>query len=875
MSDPVPVSAVLSTGPAIIGRPSSGLGPSKELTTAEALDLLELVMADAPTTEPVASGVLWRNSGVVTLSVGIPPAFTDQPDSTTVNEGSTATFTVAATNANTYQWQKQEGGTGSWANISGATSTSYTTGTLTNSADNADAYRCVATGDGGATNSSTATLTVLPPAPLTGLTATVAISPMYLVPAWQAGSQPTVRVEKGFGSGVFADLYPHTDGKLYTATNGGGQEASVYAGGSKLLVETPYNQCLASKDASGHPTAVTSNTRRVLLDVSVTNAPRFAGIAQGTQDASQSLTERGYDLNVNVTTNTGVTFLSFDALPSSGTTDYRSYQNNGGSTLNVFVNPGNNRWYPNEVTVASLNPLRMPAIKCVLADQDGSASTSDLVHSIAGGASHANGSRTVAATSTPMRIWGPTSPLTGACYAFVMFSGSYQTISNFQPTGTLIPRLHKAAANVYGANELTLYSPIQNQGFKLTSYSPAQGAIEIVCASAPLRAIEASFNGGAYATIGTTDANGFLVGSLTGLSSADGTLNVRVVGQASVAATVSNVRVGFAVNPLGQSNADGRGDDITLTATRSIASNGWANSTATQKSWIWALLQNRATALSCPVIKGGRSAGATYLYYNALGSSDGRHGHWNPNNPGTSTTDNFAEAVAYAHTQRTEPNFCIWHQGEEDANGGVTKANYKQALVDMWTEFRARTGWTNKLWVMVIGRDGVVADNNVNQIRYAQIEAVNENPSLFEMGGCLAHLPVGDGTTDFVHFWTQAQKDAVVAVFLRHAFGSGRAHRYSSGSKGSTTANLTFTGGSGNLTVGASPTLGWTCTDGSGSITVTDCTASGSQLTLTFNRAISGSLLVKWCSHYSGVGATIADSDATTPLPPEPFEVTL
>ena len=871
MSDPVPVSSVLSTGPAILGRPSSGVGASKELTSAEALDLLELALADAPTTEPVASGVLWRNAGVVTFSVGIPPAFTDQPDSTTVNEGSTATFSITATNANTYQWQKQEGGTGSWANISGATSTSYTTSTLTNSADSADAYRCVATGDGGTTNSSTATLTVLPPAPLTGLTASVAISPMYLVPAWQAGSQPTVRVEKGFGSGVFADLYPYTDGRLYTATNGGGQEASVYAGGSKLLVETPYNQCLANKDASGHPTAVTSNTRRVLLDVSVTNAPRFAGIAQGTQDASQNATERGYDLNVNVTTNTGVTFISFDALPASGTTDYQPYQNNGGSTLNLLVNPGNNRWYPNEVSVAGINPLRMPAVKCVFADQDGAASTNDYIQSMAGGAAHANVTRTVAATSTPMRIWGPTSPLTGACYAFVMFSGSYPAISNFLPTGTVIPRLHKAAANVYGANELTLYSPRQYQGFRLTNYSPAQGSIRIVCASAPSRAIEASFNGGAYSTIGTTDENGFLVGTLTGQSAGSGTLNVRVVGQASVAATVSDVRIGFMVTRGGQSNADGRGDDITLSATRTIASNAWANSTATQKSWIWALLQNRATALSSPVVMGGRSAGSTYLYF----GTGGVNGHWNPNNPGTSTTDNFAEWVAYAQTQQTEPNFCIWHQGEEDAAGGVSKANYKQALVDMWTEFRARTGWTSKLWVMVIGRDGVVADANVNNIRYAQIEAVNENPSLFEMGGSLAHLLVGDGGTDNVHLWTQSQKDAVVAIFLRHAFGSGRAHRYSSGTKGSTTATLTFTGGSGNLTVGASPTLGWTCTDGSGSITVTDCTASGSQLTLTFNRAISGSLLIKWCSHYSGVGATIADSDATTPLPPEPFEVTL
>ena len=50
---------------------------------------------------------------------------------------------------------------------------------------------------------------------------------------------------------------------------------------------------------------------------------------------------------------------------------------------------------------------------------------------------------------------------------------------------------------------------------------------------------------------------------------------------------------------------------------------------------------------------------------------------------------------------------------------------------------------------------------------------------------------------------------------------------------------------------------------------------TGSSLLLTFDRAINGTLTVKWLSHYSGIGTTIADSDATTPLPPEPFETTV
>lgn len=72
---------------------------------------------------------------------------TVQPTAQTAVEGATATFGVTATRTGTgsltYQWQKQEGGAGSWANIVGATSASYTTGALTVADDNTDKYRVI------------------------------------------------------------------------------------------------------------------------------------------------------------------------------------------------------------------------------------------------------------------------------------------------------------------------------------------------------------------------------------------------------------------------------------------------------------------------------------------------------------------------------------------------------------------------------------------------------------------------------------------------------------------------------------------------------------------------------------------------------------
>jgi hypothetical protein len=80
-----------------------------------------------------------------------------------------ATFSVSAsvTNAATlsYQWQKQESGSGSFASISGETNATLNLASLTNDADNGDVYRVVVSASGAATGvtSSSATLTVAAP----------------------------------------------------------------------------------------------------------------------------------------------------------------------------------------------------------------------------------------------------------------------------------------------------------------------------------------------------------------------------------------------------------------------------------------------------------------------------------------------------------------------------------------------------------------------------------------------------------------------------------------------------------------------------------------------------------------------------------------
>jgi sugar lactone lactonase YvrE len=84
---------------------------------------------------------------------GSPPTITTPPASQTVNAGSPATFTVAASDATSYQWDRNG------QPIASATSTSYTLSPAT-SANNGDNYTVVVSNAAGSVTSSAATLRV-------------------------------------------------------------------------------------------------------------------------------------------------------------------------------------------------------------------------------------------------------------------------------------------------------------------------------------------------------------------------------------------------------------------------------------------------------------------------------------------------------------------------------------------------------------------------------------------------------------------------------------------------------------------------------------------------------------------------------------------
>ena len=140
--------------------PTSGSVSSSGLYTApSSVSVSQNVTVTATSVaDPTKSG-----SAVVTLAPPIAPVITQQPQSLTIIAGQTGTFTVVATGGSlSYQWQSKSPSAGSFSNISGATSSFYTTPVMAQTASGTQ-YRCVVTNVQGSTFSSAATLTVISP----------------------------------------------------------------------------------------------------------------------------------------------------------------------------------------------------------------------------------------------------------------------------------------------------------------------------------------------------------------------------------------------------------------------------------------------------------------------------------------------------------------------------------------------------------------------------------------------------------------------------------------------------------------------------------------------------------------------------------------
>ncbi len=181
----------------------------------------------------VTNSVNSVTSAFATLLVGTAPSISGSVASKTVTAPETATFSVTATGdpAPTYQWQSAAS-TGSFANISGGTANSYSTG-ATVGTDDGRRYRVVVSNGINTATSNAATLTVWT-RPAIGsqpgsLTVTAGANAVFTVTAagqpalsyqWQsaaAGSEAFAAVNGGTGSSVTVATVAGDDGKRYRA----------------------------------------------------------------------------------------------------------------------------------------------------------------------------------------------------------------------------------------------------------------------------------------------------------------------------------------------------------------------------------------------------------------------------------------------------------------------------------------------------------------------------------------------------------------------------------------------------------------------------------------------------------------------------------
>jgi hypothetical protein len=198
------------------------------------------------------------NSDAATLTVNAAPAITTQPTNQTAAPGSTATFTAAAsgTPTPTVKWQVDTGS--GFSDIAGATSMTYTTGTLS-SAENGYQYRAIFTngiGSDATTNSATLTVSsgsVAPAITSHPANATVTAGATASFSAAASGNPtPTVKWQVSSNGGTsWSDISGETattlsfaaaagdHGKQYRAifTNGVGSDATTSA--ATLTVNVP------------------------------------------------------------------------------------------------------------------------------------------------------------------------------------------------------------------------------------------------------------------------------------------------------------------------------------------------------------------------------------------------------------------------------------------------------------------------------------------------------------------------------------------------------------------------------------------------------------------------------------------------------------
>ena len=245
------------------------------------------------------SGAPTQNRDIVfTINPGAGPVITTQPANQIVCSGSSATFSVVATGAQTYQWQVSTDGCTTFTNIAGATSSSYTIASAT-PAMSGNGYRVIITGQCGTTTS----------APCASLTVNVApaitAQPQDLSVCSGSGASFSVTAT---GSGLTYQWQLSTDGGTTYNDIAGATSATYTIASTTVAMNGNKYRCVVSGSCT--PTA-TSNaaTLTVNSSVTITGNPSNATVCEQTNISfAASASGTGLTYQWQVSTDGGTTY---------------------------------------------------------------------------------------------------------------------------------------------------------------------------------------------------------------------------------------------------------------------------------------------------------------------------------------------------------------------------------------------------------------------------------------------------------------------------------------------------------------------------------------------------------------------------------------
>ena len=265
-----------------------------------------------------------------TLTVNTPPVVTTNPVSQVVNAGTQVTFTAAATDAATptVQWQVSASG-GTWTNIFGATSTSYSITTTAAMAGNQ--YRAVFTDSSGLTAATTAAmLTVISAPAVTANPSAQTVTPGTTASFTAAASgtpAPTVQWQVS------------TDGSTWNNISGAtattySLSATITANGYQYRAVFTNSQGTATTSAAKLtvttvPLVITSPTSQAVVAGTTVS---FTAAATGATNTQWQSSTNGGSTWINIVGATSPTYSVTAAAAMSGY-QYRVYYTNASGSV--------------------------------------------------------------------------------------------------------------------------------------------------------------------------------------------------------------------------------------------------------------------------------------------------------------------------------------------------------------------------------------------------------------------------------------------------------------------------------------------------------------------------------------------------------------